>query len=147
MHGYHKEDLKIFRNKGIEYYTFVLFSWISDRAVHNEPVTPDELFTVVSHAEERNQDCYVQLHGHYILIPLDKFRDSANAATLVAQDLEWRLINLKWGQFCVNGFDRLGFNREGRSVIPFATRHTLEAKTKALEDSKKALEKAFQSTL
>jgi hypothetical protein len=147
MTRYHEEDLKIFRNKGIEYYTFVLTSWMSDRAANNEPVTLVELFTVVGHAEERNQNCYVRLHGHYILIPLDKLRDSANAATLVSQDLEWRLINLKWGQFCSNGFDRMGFNREGRSIIPFATRHTLEVKAKALEDSKKALEKAFQASL
>jgi hypothetical protein len=142
---YHPEDLKIFRNKGIEYYTFVISTWMSFRAAQNEPVALTELFTVVEHAEERNQDCYVQLYGQYIQIPLEKLRLSAEAAELVNEDLEWRLTNLKWGQFCSNGFDRLGFNRDGRSIIPFAASYVLEAKAKALEDTKLALEKAFQS--
>jgi hypothetical protein len=85
------------------------------------------------------------LHGQYIQIPLEKLRLSAEAAEVVDEDLEWRLTNLKWGQFCSNGFDRLGFNREGRSIIPFAASYVLEAKAKVLEDTRLALEKAFNS--
>jgi hypothetical protein len=142
---YHPEDLKIFRNKGIEYYTYILSTWLSLRAAQNEPVSLTELFAVVRCAEERNQDCYLLLHGQYIQIPLEKLRLSAEAAKLVDEDLEWRLTSLKWGQFCTNGFDRLGFNRDGRSIIPFAARYVLEAKAKALSDTRLALEKAFNS--
>jgi hypothetical protein len=146
MNKYHEEDLKIFKNKDIEYYTFILTCWMSSRLIQNDPVTIVELYQVVEHAEERSQDCYVYLSGHHIPLPLDKLRDSADAAVLVVEDLIWRKSNLNLGQFCSNGFDREGFNREGRSVIPFAARFILQQKAKQIEEYKKALEKAFEAS-
>jgi hypothetical protein len=144
---FHRKDLELFKTKGVEYYTFILISWMTNRALNKEPVTEKELYTIVKHAEDQSQDCFVMLHGHTILIPLDKLRDSANAAVLTAQDYAWRQETLRPGQYCPNGFNREGFNREGLSLIPLIVQFTLQEKAKHLDSAKQALERSFQASL
>jgi hypothetical protein len=146
MKSYHPLDMQLFAKKELEFYTLVFVTWGLDREQAGEYVTRDEVMAVVDKAEEEDKACFVLIKDSYIEIPLAYLRSSAEASSMVLEDLRWRLVNIKPDQRCQQGFDILGRDINGRHLITYAAKYIKEKSIRDLEAVRLSLESAFNSS-